>query len=144
MKSIVCVLTFISIVALHAGAVTTDAADTEHYELKAENVGVASWYGQAHQGKIMANGKPFDRRAFTAASRTLPLGSRIRVTNMRNGKFVDVQVTDRGPNIRLRNRIVDLSEAAAARLGFRRSGLGIVKFVRLPAAPGFRSRWTTP
>ncbi len=80
----------------------------------------------------MANGKPFDSRALTTASRTLPLGSWIRVFNLRNGKPVDVQVTDRGPNKRLRRRILDLSEAAAKKLGFKREGLTAVAF--LPVA----------
>lgn len=77
----------------------------------------------------MANGEPFDSRAFTAASRTLPLGSRIRIVNLRNGKSVEVRVTDRGPNRRLRGRILDLSEAAAKRLGFEHDGLTRVAFV---------------
>ncbi len=80
----------------------------------------------------MANGRPFDSRALTAASRTLPLGSWIRVFNLRNGRSVDVEVTDRGPNMRLRDRILDLSEAAATRLGFRQCGLTTVTFVSLP------------
>jgi rare lipoprotein A len=74
----------------------------------------------------MANGEPFDSRALTAASRTLPLGSWIRVLNLRNGKSVEVEVTDRGPNKRLRNRVLDLSEGAAKQLGFERDGLTAV------------------
>ncbi len=97
-----------------------------------ERIGLASWYGQKHQGQIMANGKPFDSRALTAASRTLPLGTWIRVFNLRDCKSVDVQVTDRGPNKRFRNRILDLSEAAARQLGFLRSGVTMVTFVILP------------
>jgi rare lipoprotein A len=100
-------------------------------EYPAGNVGLASWYGLQHQGKTMANGKPFDGRALTTASRTLPLGSWIRVFNLRNGKSVDVQVTDRGPNKRLRGRILDLSEAAAKKLGFKREGLTAVTFLPL-------------
>ncbi len=130
---VVWVMTMFSPVAMHAAAFANVPPQSKHYGGKADNVGVASWYGQAHQGKIMANGKPFDRRALTAASRTLPLGLWIRVFDLDNGKSVDVQVTDRGPNARLRNRILDLSEAAATRLGFRRKGLAVVKFVPLPA-----------
>lgn len=88
----------------------------------------------------MANGKPFDSAALTAASRTLPLGSWIRVLNLRNGKSVDVQVTDRGPNKRLPDRILDLSEAAAKQLRFQRDGLSVVAFVPLASRTIERAR----
>jgi rare lipoprotein A len=77
----------------------------------------------------MANGEPFDSRGLTAASPTLPLDSWIRVVNLRNGRSVEVQVTDRGPNKRLRGRVLDLSEAAAKRLGFEHDGLTRITFV---------------
>ncbi len=85
-------------------------------------VGTASWYGIQHQGLKMANGKPFDRRKLTAASWYVPLGTTLRVVNLGNGRSVTVTVTDRGPNLRL-NRIIDLSEAAARRLGYIDEGL---------------------
>jgi rare lipoprotein A len=121
--------------ALHAAATTNSFAGSMHSQSREERIGVASWYGRREQGKIMANGKPFNSRAMTAASRTLPLGSWIRVFNLRNGNSVDVQVTDRGPNKRLRNRILDLSEAAARKLGFRGDGLTTVTFVPLAEKP---------
>jgi rare lipoprotein A len=93
-------------------------------------VGRASWYGKQHQGKRMTNGERFDRRSFTAASRSLPLGTRIRVFNLDNGKFVDVTVTDRGP-ARL-DRVLDLSEAAARQLAFIGEGVARVFFFVLP------------
>ena len=85
-------------------------------------VGVASWYGQQHQGLKMANGKRFDRRKMTAASWYVPLGTVLHVVNLENGKSVTVTVTDRGPNLRL-HRILDLSEAAARQLGYIEKGL---------------------
>ena len=85
-------------------------------------VGIASWYGQQHQGLKMANGKRFDRRKLTAASWYVPLGTVLRVVNLENGLSVTVTVTDRGPNLRL-HRIVDLSEAAARQLGYVEKGL---------------------
>lgn len=85
-------------------------------------IGTASWYGEQHQGRKMANGHPFDRRKLTAASWYFPLGTAIRVVNVRNGESVMVTITDRGPNLRL-NRILDLSEAAAIRLNYRKEGL---------------------
>jgi peptidoglycan lytic transglycosylase len=89
---------------------------------KTHSVGIASWYGQQHQGLKMANGKRFDRRKLTAASWYVPLGTVLRIVNLENGKSVTVTVTDRGPNLRL-HRIVDLSEAAARQLGYIEKGL---------------------
>lgn len=85
-------------------------------------VGIASWYGIQHQGLKMANGKRFDRRKLTAASWYVPLGTVLRVVNLENGRSVTVTVTDRGPNLRL-HRILDLSEAAAGKLGYVEKGL---------------------
>lgn len=94
-------------------------------------VGVASWYGKRHQGRRMANGQRFDRHALTAASRSIPLGTRIRVINLENRRFVDVTITDRGPAKRL-HRVLDLSEAAARQLGFIGQGETRVFFFTLP------------
>ena len=91
-------------------------------KLKTKYIGTASWYGEQRQGKKMANGKPFDCYKLTAASWYFPLGTKIRVVNVKNGEFVVVTITDRGPNLRL-NRIIDLSEAAAQRLGYVGQGL---------------------
>jgi rare lipoprotein A len=90
--------------------------------LKLRYVGTASWYGKQHQGLKMANGKRFDRHKLTAASWYFPLGTKIRVVNLKNGESVVVTITDRGPNLRL-NRLVDLSEAAAKRLDYVGQGL---------------------
>jgi len=89
---------------------------------KPRYVGVASWYGADRQGRKMANGRKFDRRAMTAACWYFPLGTVVRVVNLNNGNAVTVTITDRGPNLRL-HRVVDLSEAAAQRLGYIDQGL---------------------
>jgi rare lipoprotein A len=91
-------------------------------KLKTQYIGTASWYGEQRQGRKMANGKPFDRHKLTAASWYFPLGTTIRVVNVKNGESVVVTITDRGPNLRL-HRILDLSEAAAERLGYVGQGL---------------------
>jgi rare lipoprotein A len=91
-------------------------------KLKTQYTGTASWYGAERQGQKMANGKPFDCHKLTAASWYFPLGTRIRVVNVKNGDSVVVTITDRGPNLRL-HRILDLSEAAAERLGYVGQGL---------------------
>jgi len=77
-------------------------------------LGKASWYGAFHHGRRTASGEVFDMRKLTAAHRTLPLGTRLRVTNLSNGKSVDVRINDRGPFIR--NRVIDVSHSVAVAL----------------------------
>jgi len=90
-----------------------------------EDRGVASWYGESFHGRQAANGELFDMEALTAAHRTLPLGSVVRVVNLANGKYLHVRITDRGPYIN--SRILDLSRGAAAQLGMMEEGLSIVR-----------------
>jgi rare lipoprotein A len=90
-----------------------------------EDLGVASWYGGSFHGKQAANGELFDMEALTAAHRTLPLGSVVRVVNLANGKHLHVRITDRGPYVN--NRILDLSRGAAARLGMMEEGISHVR-----------------
>jgi rare lipoprotein A len=86
-------------------------------------IGEASWYGRHFQGHKTATGEAFDMNALTCAHRSLPLGSWIRVTNLRNHKFIFVRVNDRGPVPE--DRVIDLSYAAARAVGIH--GLGRVK-----------------
>jgi rare lipoprotein A len=79
--------------------------------------GLASVYGDHLNGKKTASGESYDSSALTAAHRSLPLGAEIRVTNLANGRSVQVRVNDRGPHVE--GRIVDLSARAAAALGMR-------------------------
>ena len=79
-------------------------------------IGVASWYGKQFHGKTTANGEPFDMFELTAAHRKLPLGTYVKVTNLRNGKWIVVRVNDRGPYVN--GRIIDVSYGAARMLGF--------------------------
>ncbi len=83
--------------------------------------GQASWYGPGFHGKRTASGERFNENAYTAAHRSLPFGSRVRVKNLRNGRMVDVRINDRGPFVR--GRIIDLSKAAAAEIGMIRDGV---------------------
>jgi rare lipoprotein A len=82
--------------------------------------GVASWYGRDWRGRRTASGSPFDDRALTAAHLWLPFATHARVTNIQNGRSVDVVVTDRGPYHQ--GRIIDLSAKAAKLLGIKRCG----------------------
>ena len=88
-------------------------------------VGKASWYGKWHAGKKMASGEPFDPNRYTAAHRRLPLGTQVRVTNLATDRSVIVTITDRGPYVG--RRIIDLSAAAATRLGMKRAGIAEVR-----------------
>ncbi len=83
--------------------------------------GVASFYGRSEHGGPTASGERFNMHAMTAAHRTAPLGSHMRVTNLKNGRSVVVRINDRGPFVR--GRIIDLSQAAANELGFVGAGL---------------------
>lgn len=93
--------------------------------IQAQSDGKASYYSNGLHGRRMSNGERYDRNAFTCAHRTLPFGTRLRITNPRNGKSVIVRVTDRGPFVR--GRVVDLSYAAARELGTLASGVAYVK-----------------
>lgn len=95
------------------------------FDVGIKDRGVASWYGEQFHGKQAANGELFDMEALTAAHRTMPLGSVVRVVNLTNGKFLYVRITDRGPYVN--GRILDLSRGAAARLGMEQGGLAIVQ-----------------
>jgi rare lipoprotein A len=96
-------------------------------------VGMASWYGAWFQGKETTSGERFNLRALTAAHRRLPLGTWVRVTNLMNRKSVVVRINDRGPMPK--NRVIDLSEAAAKVLGFTAAGLTPVRIDVVPARP---------
>jgi rare lipoprotein A len=88
-------------------------------------IGTASWYGEYFDGKQTASGEDFDMYDMTAAHPTLPLGSYVRVTNLRNGRAVVVKVNDRGPIVQ--GRIIDLSYGAAQVLRFEDHGLQKVR-----------------
>ena len=94
-----------------------------------QEVGLASWYGEELQGSATTSGEPFDMNALTAAHRRLPLGTRITVTNLTNHRSVVLRVNDRGPNVA--GRLLDVSKAAAERLGFRGAGIAKVRVIPL-------------
>ncbi|GGD29351.1 septal ring lytic transglycosylase RlpA family protein [Aureimonas glaciei] len=87
--------------------------------------GPASWYGPGFHGRKTANGERFNQNALTAAHRTLPFGTKVRVTCKTSGKSVTVRINDRGPFHG--NRVLDLSRGAASKIGIIGSGVGRVK-----------------
>jgi rare lipoprotein A len=106
------------------------------YDPNYSRVGIASWYGADFHGLPTANGEVFDKERISAAHPTLPLPSTVRVTNLENGRSMDIRVNDRGPFID--DRIIDLSEAAARELGYDGRGLARVRvdFLALADARG--------
>ena len=103
-----------------APSVSPAPAERRHVE-----TGQASWYGKAHQGHLTASGERFDMHALTAAHRTLPFGTIVRVTHLKTGRSVDVRINDRGPYHS--GRIIDLSYEAARKLGIVGRGTARVK-----------------
>ncbi|MDQ2946790.1 MAG: septal ring lytic transglycosylase RlpA family protein [Acidobacteriota bacterium] len=95
-------------------------------------LGIASWYGQPFHGRAAANGEIYDMEKLTAAHKTLPFGTWVRVTNLANNKTVDVRITDRGPFIP--GRIIDLSHAAAQEIELIGPGVAQVR-LDIMAAP---------
>ena len=94
-------------------------------EIRDGETGIASWYGHPYHGRPAANGEIYDMEGFTAAHRTLPFGTWVRVVNLTNERAVDVRITDRGPFVE--NRIIDLSHAAAGAIGLIGPGVARVR-----------------
>ena len=117
------------ILALLAGACATRAPTSPRTTL-----GVASWYGPGFHGRPTANGETYDQNGLTAAHRTWPLGTPVRVTHLGNGKSVLVRVNDRGPFVD--GREIDLSYGAARRLDMVQSGTARVRLEPLPDRHG--------
>ena len=111
-------------------ATPSDALPTERSLQELER-GAASWYGLQFHGRRTANGERFDMRALTAAHKTLPFGTRVRVRSLVNGREVDVRINDRGPYVG--GRIIDLSHAATEALDML--GMGIKQVVLSSASP---------
>jgi len=88
-------------------------------------VGVASWYGPGFHGRSTANGERYDMNGLTAAHKTLPFNTKVRVTNVRNGRSVVVRINDRGPFVKART--IDLSRGAAKALGMINAGTAHVE-----------------
>lgn len=99
-----------------------------------DNTGVASWYGEPFDGRRTANGAIYDMNALTAAHKTLPMPSRVRVTNIENGRSIMLTINDRGPYVN--DRIIDVSRRAAQLLGFYRTGTARVRVQVIGAEPG--------
>lgn len=94
---------------------------------------MASWYGPGFQGNLTANGERYDMNGISAAHKTLPFGTVVRVTNLNNGRSIDVRINDRGPFIK--NRVIDLSKGAAQKIDMIRDGVVPVRLQILTYGP---------
>ncbi len=122
------------IVTFVAGCTTAPKEPTPTQPRPAESgvqigSGKASFYGAQHHNKQTANGERFDQNALTAAHRTLPFGTKVRVTNIRNGKSVVVRINDRGPYAK--GRVIDLSKAAFSQIASTRTGVIRVRLEKI-------------
>jgi rare lipoprotein A len=108
----------------HKAPVSAEEGDGDSDRYVAE--GVASWYGPGFHGRKTASGKRFNTNKLTAAHRTLPFGTKVLVTNLSNEKTVEVEINDRGPAKKTK-RLIDLSKAAAKKLGFASAGVTQVR-----------------
>jgi len=115
-----------SVVAPSAAASLVQNAET----------GIASWYGNTFHRKRTASGETFDAKALTAAHPTLPFGTWVQVTLLSTGRSVVVRITDRGPHIA--NRLIDISRAAAAKIGLVQRGADTVRIEPVAAPPAIR------
>ena len=136
-RSRLCALLLLSL-ALSGACASPGRHEPAGYEPRAadDEEGLASWYGAAFHGRTTASGIPFDRHAMVAAHPTLPFGTRVRVHRLATGATVEVEIVDRGPAAgpRRAGGVIDLSEAAAERLGFIREGRTRVRIEILAAA----------
>ncbi len=103
-----------------AGTARTSGTQPETKSVIAREKGIASWYGGKFHGRKTASGERYDMNKLTAAHKTLPFGTRVRVTNLDTGRKVVVRINDRGPFVR--GRIIDLSRAAARKVDMIQAG----------------------
>ncbi|MFC5080639.1 RlpA-like protein precursor [Vibrio thalassae] len=138
MKTLSLVLTTL-LITLLGGCASTAAIDsqkTQNYSKAHQLVGQASWYGNQYHGKRTASGERYNMRAYTAAHKTLPFGTIVRVTNTANGKTVDVKINDRGPFVK--GRVIDLSRQSFEQIASISKGIAPVKIDIIDDSNTFR------
>ncbi|MEZ9297977.1 septal ring lytic transglycosylase RlpA family protein [Vibrio splendidus] len=122
-----------------AGCTSTSAvggSKTKDYAKSHALSGQASWYGDKFHGKLTASGETYNKNAYTAAHKTLPFGTIVKVTNTANNKFVDVKINDRGPYVK--GRVIDLSHKAFSQVGDVKKGVAPVKIEIIDDSNTFR------
>ena len=126
------VAAFVSAALLAACQSLPTPRPTRDYRHGFSQIGLASWYGPHFHGKRTANGERFDMNGLTAAHRTLPLNSYVRVINLATSRSIVVRINDRGPYFA--DRIIDLSAKAARELGIKEDGVARVRIDLLSAS----------
>jgi rare lipoprotein A len=119
-RLIIILTTVLLITACHRKSVPSGAR-----EVSGTETGIASYYAESYNGKKTANGEIYNSSKLTAAHKTLPFGTKVKVTNLSNGKSVKVRINDRGPFVS--GRIIDLTRAAADEIGMLNAGVAKVK-----------------
>lgn len=122
-----------------AGCTSTSAvgsSKTKEYAKSHALAGKASWYGDKFHGRLTASGETYNMNANTAAHKTLPFGTIVRVTNTANNKSVDVKINDRGPYVK--DRVIDLSHKAFSQIGDVKKGVATVKIEIIDDSNTFR------
>ncbi|WP_067043537.1 septal ring lytic transglycosylase RlpA family protein [Moritella sp. JT01] len=117
-------------------ASTSASPKTIAYSKSHDLVGQASWYGKRFHGKLTASGEKYNMRAYTAAHKTLPFGTVVRVINTANNKSVDVKINDRGPFVKA--RVIDLSQKAFEKISSKNQGVVPVRIEILDDSHTFR------
>ena len=131
---LILLLPFVLSVQMGCAGPTAQVRNEPSKGARAERVeyGIASWYGQKFHGRKTASGERFNMYEYTAAHRTLPFGTRVRVVGLRNNRSVLVRINDRGPFVR--GRVIDLSYVAARDMAMLESGLEKVRLEILSAS----------
>jgi rare lipoprotein A len=117
--------TYLILICLMLSSFKLQDGESSNETYSKSQTGVASYYNDRHQGKKTASGELYQNTKFTAAHRSLPFGTEVKVTNLSNGKTVTVRVNDRGPYAK--GRLIDLSKVAAKEIGLIQMGIAKVK-----------------
>ncbi|MCW8346429.1 septal ring lytic transglycosylase RlpA family protein [Vibrio sp. ZSDZ65] len=138
MKSISLIYTLLAFTVLAGcSSISTNASPkTQEYARKHQLTGLASWYGSQFHGRLTASGEKYNMRALTAAHKTLPFGTVVRVINTNNNKSVDVKINDRGPYVK--GRTIDLSQKAFEKVGSTKQGVVPIRIEILDDSRTFR------
>jgi len=134
--SLIFTIAVLSMLTACSSTSTTGSPKTIAYSRSHDLVGQASWYGKRFHGKLTASGETYNMRAYTAAHKTLPFGTVVRVINTANSKSVDVKINDRGPFVR--GRVIDLSQKAFEQIGSTNQGVVPVRIEILDDSNTFR------